>query len=206
MTVVRKHPTNSGTNPDAWDDPNNALGAADSLCTEKRINGTASKYLYLSGYGFAIPVGSTLNHVYVNHKGVINCAIVSSQVLHFSFIFNSQYGNSIDSSVVMGAGCTETAYKTQYDILPDFAAAGNPITVATLNAESFTTRLQATGALAVYQAFDVDAVYIEVDYTEPPPPTAVSGGSLGSAHALLFIAAEAARRKRRKRTVAVSLG
>ena len=203
MTVVRKYPTNSGTNPDSWDDPNNALGAADDLCTEKRINGTASKYLYLSGYGFAIPSGSTLNHVYVNHKGVINCAIIGAQVLHFSFIFNSQYGNSIDSSVVMGAGCAETAYKTQYDILPDFAAAGNPITVAALNAESFTTRLQATGALAVYQAFDVDAAYIEVDYTAP---VVAKGAGVGSGvMPFLFLAAEAARRRRRKRIVAVSL-
>jgi len=203
--VVRKYPTNSGANPDGWDDPNNALGAADAACTEKRIVGTASKYLYLSGYGFSIPAGATLNHVYVNHKGVINCAIIGAQVLHFSFIYNSQYGNSVDSDVVMGAGCDQTAYKTQYDILPDFAAAGNPITVAVLNAETFTTRLQATGALAVYQAFDVDSAYIEVDYTEAALPKA--GGSLGSPLALFLVGSiYEGRRKRRKRIAAVCLG
>lgn len=173
MVVVVKYPTSSGANPDVWISPNNALGVADGLCASKNAVASGSWYLYLSGYGFAIPAGSTINHVYINHKGIIACAI-NGDLLNFSFIHEAQLINDFSSDTIVGAPCGSTAYKSDYDILPDLAG-GRTISVDDLNNEVFTTQLHATALFAIPQVFRCDSCYIEVDYT---PPSALASKRL----------------------------
>jgi len=168
VTSVTKYPT-AYTNPDSWSDPAYALGVADGYCTEKGIVGSASKYLYLSGYGFTIPANAVLDNVFIDHKGMINTNPPSGQVLTFVFKDDAfQECPDTQSDVVFGGGCDQTAYKGEVDILPLLV---DPLSVADLNNETFTTYLHAAGALPVGQYFDCDAAYIRVVYHVPTVTT-----------------------------------
>lgn len=176
MTTVKKYPTSSGLNPDAWTLPNNVL-AEDGACTYKTMLAPGDKYLYLSGYGFAIPAGAVIDNVFIDHKGIIAAAIAGN-ILSFSFIHEFQVVNDIQSDTLLGASCASVAYEGEYDVLPDLAG-GRTISVDDLNNEVFTTRLHAT-CLFPNAVFRVDAAYIRVVYHVPP----VAGGGVSSGNSV----------------------
>lgn len=173
MTTVTKYPTSSGANPDSWTSPDNALGAEDGVCTYKTMLAGGNKYLWLSGYGFAIPAGAIIDNVFIDHKGII-AANVEGNILSFSFIHEFQTVNDNGSDTLLGASCASVAYKGEYDVLPDLAG-GRTITVDDLNNEVFTTCLHAT-CLFPNAVFRVDAAYIRVVYHVP---VVIAGGSQG---------------------------
>jgi len=152
MVVVRKYPT-AYTNTDSWVDPANLLGASDGNCGSKSGAVWQTYLCYLKTYGFAIPVGSTINSVKIGFKSAYEHVTV-----FLSFGYRGAGGSTSIYSTAAGVCVDVTVYEEDISFLG--------ITVAELNNETFTSWVSVYVELAGVSGF-VDCAYIEVDYTEP---------------------------------------
>lgn len=199
MTVVRKYPTlwSDGV---GWTNPQRVIGAPDSLCATFGTTAATDRRIYVSGFGFAIPAGSTINSVKVGmHALIQNGQNLAAQ--HLFVVAWDRLGlssvNAANKSAFSGCGfCSDSD-----------TSCGYALTVDDFNDEDFTAYIQAVCTFdnGFWWYATNDADWIEVDYTEPPPSAATIGSGVG--HALLLVAGMyEARRKKRKKIVAVSLG
>ena len=152
MTVVRKYPT-AYTNTDSWANPDYLLGASDGLCGSKSGVAWQTYLCYLRTYGFAIPVGSTINSVKIGFKSAYEHVTV-----YLSFSYRGAGGGTSIYSAAVGVCADVTVYELDISFLG--------ITVAELNNETFTSWVQVYVEGEGVGGF-VDCAYIEVDYTEP---------------------------------------
>jgi hypothetical protein len=163
LTIVTKNPT-ANTNPDSWTNPQYAY-VEDVLCANKLISpGGPDAHLYLSGYGFAIPVGSTINKIWINIKGGTNTAYTGT----YTWLFFEFTGlNWVIQATNAGAmPCSSTTYLSDKEV-PKDALTWPPDPVAALNSEAFNTYVEAHNPSPAQSIHRVDAVYIKVDYTPP---------------------------------------
>ena len=152
MTVVRKYPT-AYTNTDSWTNPAYLLGASDALCGSKSGVAYNTYICYLKTYGFAIPVGSTINSVKIGFKSAYEHALV-----FLGFRIRAAGGGTGIDSVAVGVCADATWAELDVSFLG--------FTVAELNNETFTSWVQVYVELDGVFGF-VDCAYVEVDYTLP---------------------------------------
>jgi MSHA biogenesis protein MshQ len=160
----------------AWTNPGRAV-ASDASYATASVDGTTTRFLQCTGYGFAIPASATINGITVNVTRRSN---------------STANGGSDDAAMrlvkagVIGAtdASTATVYTTA-DVIEAHGGAtylwGTTWTPADINAANFGAAFAATKASASGAAhtISVDYIQISVDYTVPfscTPPSNVPAG------------------------------
>jgi hypothetical protein len=158
---VKKYPTAYSTS-DNWLNPTNALGPEDNNCARLIARFGGSYYLVLSGYGFSLPTNAILDNVFICHKGAIETAVDTGQMLRFALYTLHGASSDADSPKLIPAiTCSDTVYVGEVDVL-----AVTAITVALLNADNFLARIEAFTS-GFESHFWIDAAYIRVVYHLP---------------------------------------
>lgn len=161
MVVVTKYPTVVVDAALAWTAPNN-VKLDDGFCASIALAAAVTRTLDCSGYGFAIPVGSTINLIRIFVDGDLSRVLpVDDRLLLFTL---TKGGTSwgIQSTNYSAPPTCGKATKDYANV-----AGVNRPTVAELNAESFTTNIDAQQLDASATSYFCDVVGIEVTYTEP---------------------------------------
>jgi hypothetical protein len=116
----------------------------------------------LSGFGFSIPAGSTINHVRIYGKGLeYNNYYVTGIVMYIELAKSPNYMAEYLPLWAATKACSDTVYVGgNYD-------AKDWLSVNDLNNENFTFRCYGSVMVSVAAVFILDAVYVEVDYTPP---------------------------------------
>ena len=155
----------------AWTNPTRAVSSNNSYATAS-VDGTTTRFLQCTGYGFAIPAGATIDGITVNVER--NSSSTAN-------------GGSTDAAMrlvkagTIGAAdrSTGTIYTTTDAIEAHGSAAdlwGTTWTAADINNANFGAAFAATKASAVGGAhtISVDHIQIVVDYTLPPTAPTVT--------------------------------
>jgi len=165
MTEVTKYPTEVLDNSDGWTNPTYGLNAHDGLCTTKNVSSGNSKKLKVGTFGFAIPAGSTINHVYIgfhafHYSGVYLCYNAS---LRPKIVLNCAIELPVEAPCAPSGNCDNAGDREAESVLP--------WTVDILNNETFEFWFELIVAAAggVHGAY-VDDGWIRVVYTPPAPP------------------------------------
>lgn len=159
MTVVTKYPT-SIINYGNWLTANN-IKADDADCALKATAVAGTYTILCSGYGFAIPAGSTISQIRIFIDGNVQRVIsVDDRYMVFT-LAKTGASYSVQSNNYQTAPTCAKSTKDYYILL------AGALTVAQLNAESFTTTLDAVLLDTQSTSFYCDCVGIEVTYTEP---------------------------------------
>jgi hypothetical protein len=194
MTVVRKYPTvvvNSGI----WLLPDN-VKVEDGNCAAVNDIIVCDAKLTCSGFGFAIPAGSTINKVTIGmHSKLIN-ELNLATALNW-LIYCPLEWPSILSSASNGAGGYACSDCTDWSV-SQIQSVVFPFEPDDFNApEQFVAELHAvcTNNNGWVWKARTDNVWIEVDYTEPP----VSGSSQGNCAIIALAAINQWIRRRKKR-------
>jgi hypothetical protein len=187
MVEIIKNAAQWRNNTGAWVNPADACGAQNGVCAYK-ITSTVGTYdCELYDYGFAIPVGSTIDHVYIGFHSVSGSNVNADEVFGS---FNLKKGNQTwtVSSPWFG-GIPSCGYSQDRETL-DIQPAGQ-FTPEDFNTPNFTTIIRAQ--INAYAVVRVDCVWIRVQYT---PPVAVAPKMVGDG--LTWVVACLSRRVLRK--------
>jgi hypothetical protein len=156
---VTKLPT-AVSDLDAWTDPDN-VKADDGVCASKTTSTNGTYTLACSGYGFAIPAGSTITKIRIfidaNYSRI---PVVEDRYITFTLTKTGGVYGVQSTNAQTTPACSKST-KDYYQLL------AGALTVAQLNAESFTTKIEAVILDGVSSTFYCDCVGIEVTYTEP---------------------------------------
>ena len=162
MTVVTKFPTTVVDSASAWTTPDN-VKLDDATCASITLASAVTRTLVCSVYGFEIPVGSIITQIRIFIDADVS-RVVSVDDRYITFSLKKTGGTTyIIQSTNYAAPPTCAKATKDYYILPAGA-----LTVAQLNAESFTTCIDAVLLDTQSTSFFCDCVGIEVTYTEPP--------------------------------------
>jgi Family of unknown function (DUF6701) len=153
-----------------WNNPNDAVSSND-VYASATVSGSTTHYLRCTGYGFSIPIGSTINGITVSverkasSSGNWGANDAAMRIVKAGVIGNTDFS-------------TGTTYPN-IDTVEDHGSAtelwGETWTAADINATNFGAALAATrfawwgAAITV----TVDVIQITVDYT-PPSPVAIN--------------------------------
>jgi hypothetical protein len=158
---VKKYPT-TFNNDGLWTNPANATLAEDGVCATKSVAVSGTWKLFLSGYGFTLPLNAILDNIFITHKGIIASAVESGQQLFF------ELNNGVDanSAVVSGGACAASVYGAEIDVLPGIIPMLTPNDINTENPAKFVAFIFATNIIGI-SSFRVDSAYIRVVYHLP---------------------------------------
>ncbi|MGB7479202.1 MAG: DUF6701 domain-containing protein [Burkholderiaceae bacterium] len=158
----------------AWSNPNNARSSDNSYATVS-LDGTVSRYLWCSGYGFSIPTGSVINGITVNVERKVN---------------RTDRGGARDESVrvvkngtVVGNDRASGSFYTTSDVVAPHGGAsdlwGVSWTAAEINAGTFGAAFTATNPDSAGNSVtvSVDHIQVVVDYTPPLLVTSINRAS-----------------------------
>lgn len=148
----------------AWTNPGNAVSSDNNYATAS-VDGTITRYLQCTSYGFAIPAGATINGISVNVERKSN---------------DTANGGSTDAAMrLVKAGViggTDRSTATTYTLADVVEAHGGVAdlwgttwTAADVNAANFGAAFAATKASSTGAAHtvSVDHIQISIDYTLP---------------------------------------
>lgn len=158
----------------AWRNPTRAVSSNNTYATAS-VDGTTTRYLECTNYGFAIPAGAIINGITVNVER-------SSS--------STSNGGSNDAAMLLvkagTIGSTDRSTGTIYTTLDVVEAHGNATdlwgdtwTAADINNANFGAAFAATKASSVgsAQTVSVDWIQIVVDYTLAPTVTSINTAS-----------------------------
>lgn len=176
MVVVRCYPSVVDSNPGVWTNPTRALGPSElpiAKCAFKSTNSAGDFRLYLktfldtSSNPFNIPAGATITRETIGIRGGYNpnFGIGSEGFWVGWLIFGIMNWFSVPApSFPFSPDCNDDLIWQSFDIPSGFW-----MTIAQLNGGSYTTYANIIWAPAGGGGVlaQVDAVYIEVEYTVP---------------------------------------
>jgi hypothetical protein len=175
----------SGIGSVAWSNPSNAQGTADGSFATASLNNNSSHYLKCTGFGFAIPVGATIDNImvewHVSRSGLIthtvedkSCKLVVGGVItgtdkkdsitdwgqalnYRSYSFTpAQWGVTVSASDINDAGFGAAIAADQTSGVP----------VATANVDDVRITIAYTGGGSVRRVGDGAAILREVQQAE----------------------------------------
>lgn len=166
--VVRKYATAFVNDPVLpWTNPQFVINAADNQCAFRRVIGQVS-ILTTSTYGFNIPADAVIIRETIGFKSgkYLFLGHPANTVITF-YLRKPPNTWGVDGPQIAAMNCTLTQFRS-VNLL------GNPLSIADLNNENFTTwiRLESVAAPYTYAWGYADCVYIEVEYTVPAVPRA----------------------------------
>lgn len=173
MTVVKKYPTAFDDEDSAWSNESDALGEDDGSCATTNL---INKRLLLSGFGFDIPEGSTINSIkFGSHKVGYNTYGYGYGYLTVGVWFKQAVSPFSEQGCVGWGSDTTKACSDCVD--QECTLVGFELSVDDLNNENFVFfARQDNGFLGIGNNMFLDSCWIEVDYTPPAPPA--EGGIL----------------------------
>lgn len=166
MTVVTKYPTAIIDNSGTWANPSYGLGAPDAQCMYKFGASGQSKDIQLGTYGFDIPSGATINHVYIGMKGFRDHGSMSHEYSDLQNRFTKGSTTEILSCTYKGSsGSCANVGNDEQEIY-------TTLTRDDLVNETFSTvcRITVVPLGGIHKGY-VDAIWIKVDYTYYQPVT-----------------------------------
>ena len=174
MTVVRKYPT-AYTDGVGWTNPENVCNAGepDATCAYFAHVEVCDHTIVVSGFGFAIPAGSTINSVKIGMQAELTNKLNLAAQLYLLVVWNRLgLSSRADANVSQQYGC---AYCSE-----SYTLAPLTITLADLNDENFSAVIHGTSTYNNGWTWRVycDTVWIEVDYTEPAAAVKTHGDGI----------------------------
>ncbi len=176
---------NTGIGTVAWTNPARAQSSNDSYATAS-LDGTISNYLYCTGYGFAIPSGSTIQGIAVNVERKSNSiANGGSNDTNVRLIKGGVVGSTDNATATL---YTTTDFSEPHGSTSDLW--GTTWTNTEINASNFGVAFAASKLSSTGAAHTVSIDYIQVVVTYLPPPTTTL--ATGTDPAAAIIAPDAA--------------
>ena len=155
----------------AWTNPTRAVSSNNSYATAS-VDGSTTRFLECTGYGFAIPSGAIINGITVNVERKSS---------------STSNGGSADAAMLLvkagTIGATDLSTGTTYPTTDTTEAHGSATelwgdtwTAADINDANFGAAFAATKASATggAQTVSVDWIQIVVDYTLPPTVSSIN--------------------------------
>lgn len=162
MVVVTKYPTTVVDSASAWTNPDNVKLDDTNSCASITLASATVKTLNCSGYGFAIPVGSTITQIRIFiDADVSRVTSVDDRWILFTLTRTGGGAYSVQSTNYAAPPTCAKATKDYVTLVAGW------LTLAQLNAESFTTKIDAQQLDTQSTSYFCDCVGIEVTYTEP---------------------------------------
>lgn len=153
----------------AWSNPGNALASDNSYATAINVKNNAStNYLKCTGYGFAIPAGSTINGITVYVERKTSGGTIRDVAMRL-----------VKAGVIGTTDLSSTTNYTTADVVEAHGSAGNlwgtSWSVAEINATNFGAAFSAREEVnsGTNRTVSVDQIYIVVDFSSAtlPPGT-----------------------------------
>lgn len=163
--------TSVGNQP--WGNPTRARTSDDSYATVTLPSKQSSSYLKCTGFGFAIPSGSTINGVRVDVERTVSSATGSGVRDAAVYLLKN-------AAIVGSSRATTTAYTTSEVTEAHGGASdlwGSAWSVSEINSANFGVVFSTVNSYSSSRTVSVDAIQIFVDYTPPcTPPSNVPSG------------------------------
>lgn len=141
--------------PVGWNDTNNALAQDDVGATASGLGPT--HWMNVTGYGFAVPDGSTVTDLAVVVRALDDAAqgvTMAAQLLSSGAAIGDEK-----------TGITTTASYVNYSLSGAPAHWNTTLTPAIVNAAGFGVRVRSTNSLDEFNTLRVDVVTVTITYT-----------------------------------------
>lgn len=173
MTSQGPSPPTAATNVvqtgNAWTNVNSALGsAAFATCVLPLGGNTIGDLISLTGFGFSIPVGSTINGYQVTINGKYTGTPLTGVVIDFSVNLTTDGTTAVGTNKATGGSIGAVANVMTYGGAADLW--GNTFTVAQINGANF-------GVMASYADTDVNSLTANINTVQMTVFYTAAGGT-----------------------------
>ncbi len=161
ITAGPNYGTSSTGSDVAWSNPNNAMVDDSVFATLNNSAANSGKNLKITGFGFSIPVGATINSVTSDLKIKQDTSGGSTYVLWGKFNNSFAPGTFGTSAGAVYPTTTSTWYNGE-------VTSGHTWTVSEINGADFGVYVKVNSS-SVIEIFSVDSVRLTVNYTAAAP-------------------------------------
>src|SRR6185369_8177894 len=155
VTSAKSPTTASGTN---WVNPTNVYTSNTVYAT---FTGTTQNYLQMTGFGFAIPAGSTINGVQASVKGLSSGTNTANRTIQVGLTLNGTALTGTAKTQALNTTDASFALGTTSDVW------GASLTTANINTATFGVLIRDNDNLTS-GTFSIDNVTLTITYTLPP--------------------------------------